>query len=256
VSGYRAARQRALWRADFRVPGKRRIRDARGRRAERLARRARRGAGKSALHQARRRRRDPHLLRRESGRLAQTTRLSELKARRKPTRRRLAPGRGLSPSVRMQHSIKKFFTTSLTTSLSSAPVRGLVLCAVGGAVCSTLHTPLPWMIGPLLAMALAKLFAVDVGAPRGGRESGQLLIGCTLGLYFTPVVAIALQSYAFVMLLAAVLAIVLGYVCAFVLAKISHVDRTTAFFACVAGGASEMALLAERYGAAMDKVAF
>jgi len=119
-----------------------------------------------------------------------------------------------------------------------------------------LHTPLPWMIGPLLSMAVAKFFGVGVTAPAGGRQTGQLLIGCTLGLYFTPVVADMLGSHAFVMLLAGILAILLGYVCAFFLARVSGVDKTTAFFSMVPGGAAEMGVLAERYGAALDKVAF
>ncbi len=112
------------------------------------------------------------------------------------------------------------------------------------------------MIGPLLAMSAAKLMRADVDAPNGGRQTGQLIIGCALGLYFTPVVAVALKSHAFVMLLAAVLSIFLGYICAFFLARVSGVDKTTAFFASVAGGAAEMAVLAERHGAALDKVAF
>src|SRR6266566_7654175 len=139
--------------------------------------------------------------------------------------------------------------------LASPSIRGVALCAVGGAVCSFLHTPLPWMIGPLLSMVLAKLFAVDVRVPRGGRQAGQVLIGCTLGLYFTPAVAGTLQAHMLAMLVAAVLATLLGYVCAFVLSRLSGVDRITAFFASVAGGAAEMSILGERYGAAVDKVA-
>ncbi len=135
-------------------------------------------------------------------------------------------------------------------------MRGVGLCAAAGAICSLLHTPLPWMIGPLLAMAAAKLFGVDVGAPKNGRESGQLLIGCTLGLYFTPVVMGLLWSHALLMLLAAVLAIVLGYICAFFLARVSGIDKTTALFASMPGGATEMAVLGEHHGARIDKVAF
>jgi len=154
-------------------------------------------------------------------------------------------------------SRKKITTKkSIVNFLISPSFRGLALCAAGGALCSVLHTPLPWMIGPLLSMALAKLFGLDVRAPYGGRQTGQVLIGCTLGLYFTPAVAGTVQSHALAMLIAAILSIILGYLCAFFLSRLSGVDRTTAFFASVAGGAAEMGVLAERHGAALDKVAF
>jgi uncharacterized protein len=134
-------------------------------------------------------------------------------------------------------------------------LRGLALCILGGVACSLLNTPLPWMIGPLLAMAAAKLFGAKVDAPQGGRQVGQLIIGCALGLYFTPVVAHAILTYAGVMLLAAAMTILMGYICGFFLAKASGIDMTTALFASTPGGASEMAVLGERYGAALDKVA-
>jgi hypothetical protein len=69
------------------------------------------------------------------------------------------------------------------------PLKALAACAIGGAACQFLRTPLPWMIGPLLAMAMLKFSGLHLAAPRGGRELGQLVIGTALGLYFTPQVA-------------------------------------------------------------------
>ena len=62
----------------------------------------------------------------------------------------------------------------------------LLACAAGGALCQFLHTPLPWMIGPLLAMATLKFRGIDLPAPPGGRQIGQIIIASALGLYFTP----------------------------------------------------------------------
>jgi membrane AbrB-like protein len=126
---------------------------------------------------------------------------------------------------------------------------------VSGALASWVALPLPWMLGPLVAMAIAKILGVQLEAPQGGRQVGQLIIGCALGLYFTPVVTEAILLHADLMLLAAALTIVLGYVCGFFLARASGVDMTSALFASTPGGASEMAVLGERYGARLDKVA-
>jgi membrane AbrB-like protein len=52
-----------------------------------------------------------------------------------------------------------------------------------------------------------------------------------------------------------VFAIVVGYLSALVLTWLSGLDRTTALFASVPGGAAEMAVLGERHGARVDRVA-
>jgi len=52
-----------------------------------------------------------------------------------------------------------------------------------------------------------------------------------------------------------VFAIVLGVLSGVILARLAGIDRSTAFFASVPGGAAEMTLLGERYGARPDRIA-
>lgn len=132
---------------------------------------------------------------------------------------------------------------------------GLLVSAIGGALCAWLQTPLPWMIGPLIGMALFNFSGARLAAPPLGREIGQLLIAVTLGLYFTPPVAREVWSNAAILLVAAFGAILIGFVASRVLARFAKVDPATAFFASVPGGATEMAILGERFDAAVDKVA-
>jgi membrane AbrB-like protein len=135
------------------------------------------------------------------------------------------------------------------------PVLALGLCAGAGAVFAWLRLPLPWMIGPLAAMALCNFSGAGLRAMRGGREVGQVVIGTALGLYFTPVVAREVASYWGLLLLAGLFAILLGALGGWVLSRAAGIDRTTAFFSSVAGGAAEMTILGERYGARPDRVA-
>ena len=134
----------------------------------------------------------------------------------------------------------------------------LVFCVAAGAICAWLKTPIPWMIGPLFVMALARWRAVDVEAPNGFRNGGQWLMGTALGLYFTPEM-LRLVAHLFPWMVASGLfAIFIAWVCARVLTRCANgfkVDATTAFFSCVPGGASEMANLSERYGGRQDLVA-
>jgi hypothetical protein len=125
------------------------------------------------------------------------------------------------------------------------PVLALALCAAAGAAFARLHLPLPWMIGPLLAMAACNFGGARLRAPMGGRALGQLVIGTALGLYFTPAVGRVLAGHWAVLALAAAAAIFLGMLGGWILSRAGGVDRTTAFFASVPGGATEMALLGE-----------
>ena len=111
------------------------------------------------------------------------------------------------------------------------------------------------MIGPLMAMAVLKFRGVDLSAPTGGREVGQVIIASALGLYFTPVVAREVLANWYLLVAAAVFATALAYGGAFFLWRFAGVDRTTAFFSSVPGGAAEMSNLGERYGAKTDRIA-
>ncbi len=135
------------------------------------------------------------------------------------------------------------------------PALALVLCAAAGAAFAWLRLPLPWMIGPLAAMALCNFAGAGLRAVRGGREAGQVVIGTALGLYFTSAVALEVASYWQLLMLAGVFAILLGALGGWVLSRAAGIDRTTAFFSSVAGGAAEMTILGERYGARPDRVA-
>lgn len=135
------------------------------------------------------------------------------------------------------------------------PALALLLCTLAGAGFAHLRIPIPWMIGPLAVMAICNIAGAELRAPRMARPAGQVVIGVALGLYFTPVVVHQTLAYWPLLLLAAVVAIGLGVVSGWVLGAVAGVDRTTAFFSSVPGGATEMTLLGERFGARADRVA-
>ncbi|HXX83724.1 MAG TPA: AbrB family transcriptional regulator [Casimicrobiaceae bacterium] len=135
------------------------------------------------------------------------------------------------------------------------PAGALVVALAAALLCAALRVPLPWMIGPMLAIAAVRVAGVHATAPRGARQAGQWIIGTALGLYFTPQVVARVGGIAWWLLAGAVFAIALGYLCGYLLVLLAGTDRTTAVFASVPGGAAEMAILGERYGARVDEVA-
>ena len=134
-------------------------------------------------------------------------------------------------------------------------VAALAIGAAAGYVCTLLRTPIPWMLGPLFSLAFLRVAGVDIGVPTPIRYGGQWIIGTSLGLYFTPQVVAQVAGLWYLLLAGAVFAVAVGYVSAVVLSRMTGLDRTTALFASVPGGAAEMAVLGERFGARVDRVA-
>jgi membrane AbrB-like protein len=132
---------------------------------------------------------------------------------------------------------------------------GIVVSVSGGALFAWIGTPIPWMLGSMFAMAAAQMWQGHFEPVPGGRNAGMVVIGVTLGLYFTAPVVHEVASYWPWFIALGVAAHALGTASALVLEKLSGVDRATAYFGSMPGGASEMTLMAEQYGAQSDKVA-
>ncbi len=147
---------------------------------------------------------------------------------------------------------------------TSRPVRltiTLALAGAAGALAALLHVPLPWMLGPLLLSAGLSMGGMALASSRRLRDVGQWAIGTTLGLYFTPTMLHAMAQVSWAIALGVVWALGLSYGFYRFLLWRHAAERaggfhpSSAFFAAATGGASEMALLAERYGAQVDRVA-
>lgn len=134
-------------------------------------------------------------------------------------------------------------------------VAALSVAGLAGWLAARLHLPLPWMLGPLFSVALLRVAGVPLLAPRGGRQAGQWAIGTALGLYFTPAVLAELGRHTGAIVLMAASAVALGLVAARIIGRWGQVESTTAFFAGLPGGASEMVVLAEAHGGATDRIA-
>lgn len=158
----------------------------------------------------------------------------------------LAAGQGdaASPSVR----------TRLAVTLRTF-VPALLLAFLAAQACIALDTPLPWMIGPLFATAIACMLGTRLRVPVQAREAGQWAIGTALGLYFSAPVLAVLGRHAGWIVLAVGFTVCLGVAAGALLRRLSGSDDVTAFFAMAAGGASEMAVQAERHGAIVERVA-
>lgn len=139
----------------------------------------------------------------------------------------------------------------------------LLLALAAALLCAWLRTPLPWMIGPLLATSLASVAGLPTRSWPPTRNAAQWLIATALGLYFTPQVTALVAGLWWAILLAIAWALALGWGFGRWLhrrhaARIGGAPGTawaTTYFSGAIGGASEMTLLAEREGGRSDLVA-
>jgi len=133
--------------------------------------------------------------------------------------------------------------------------KALAVGIPAGYLFDRLDTPIPWMIGPMIAVATLNLMGVRLHSVPYGRQMGQVILGSAVSLYFTPTVVAALAANLAAIAAATVSAFMIGGLGAVILSRVSGVDEKSTFFASIPGGAMAMAVLAERYGAQIVPVA-
>jgi membrane AbrB-like protein len=136
-----------------------------------------------------------------------------------------------------------------------AVAAGIAVAAAGGLLFAWIRTPLPWMLGAIFATACAQVAGAHLRPLPGGRALAFVVVGTSLGLYFTaPVVAEVAHQWPWFVALGFA-AIGFGTLSAWVLMRVGRTNRATAYFGSMPGGAAEMALMGERYGASVHSVA-
>lgn len=139
--------------------------------------------------------------------------------------------------------------------MNAGLLRAVLIGTAAGGACAWLRTPLPWLIGPLVACAIASAAGAGLQGLPAMRAAGQWAIGAALGLYFTPEVLQRVAQLWLPILVGVAWALMIGVACAWALRRFAAADPATAFFAGAVGGASEMAQQGERNGGDVETIA-
>ena len=140
----------------------------------------------------------------------------------------------------------------------------LALALAAAWACTLLQTPLPWMIGPLVATGVVSMLGAPTHSYTLLRNAGQWVIGAALGLYFTPQVVALVASLWWAIALNILWALALGLAFGAWLYRVhsrpgvmhlAGISKVTTYFAAPIGAASEMTLMGERHGAQTELVA-
>lgn len=124
----------------------------------------------------------------------------------------------------------------------------IIVGLIGGYVALCVDLPLPWLIGSISVVATYQVISGVAETPKWLRQVGQLLLGAAIGLHFSPSAAHHASALAELIIGMAVFSVGCALVMAAVVRRVTHLDPATAFFACIPGGISEMAVLADRFG--------
>src|SRR5262249_43999291 len=73
-------------------------------------------------------------------------------------------------------------------------LRAFIVAIPAGFLFAHLRLPIPWMLGPMIAVATLNLSGVRMHSPPYARQIGQVILGCAVSLYFTPTVVAALAT--------------------------------------------------------------
>src|SRR5258706_11368595 len=90
-------------------------------------------------------------------------------------------------------------------------LRALAVGLPAGYLFAWLHTPIPWMIGPMVGVAALNLMGVRMYSPPYARQLGQVVLGSAVSLYFTPPVGAALAANLPAVLAGAIFVFLVGF---------------------------------------------
>ncbi|MDZ4086773.1 MAG: AbrB family transcriptional regulator [Tabrizicola sp.] len=126
---------------------------------------------------------------------------------------------------------------------------GLALGTLGGVVFHALALPLPWMLGALFVTMTASVAGLPVQGPARLRPAIVAIIGVLLGSRFTPDVMGQVGEMLVTLAILLVYLVVVAIVVVPFYRYVGRQDWTTAYFAGMPGGLSEMIEFGEARGA-------
>lgn len=130
----------------------------------------------------------------------------------------------------------------------------LAFALVAGWLFYTLHVPLAWLLGPLLASAAIGLSGRSMPVSTRARRLGQIIIGMSIGLHVTASVVRGILPWVPVMIGWALLSILASALLSTWYARLARIDAKSAYYALLPGGLAEMANIGLGEGAKPEPI--
>jgi hypothetical protein len=124
----------------------------------------------------------------------------------------------------------------------------LAIGLIGGVIFFYLHLPLPWMLGSMLAVALAAGGQVDVVMSSKLRSGMVAVLGTLLGSSFTPEIVAQAGEWWRGVILTIIFVSFMTTVCIWFFRRAGRFDPVTAYFSGTPGGLAIMTIVGEEQG--------
>lgn len=125
-------------------------------------------------------------------------------------------------------------------------IASLVTALIGGILFKLLHLPVPWLLGPMLAVLVGSNLMEDrYEWPQQFRSIGMVIVGYTIGLSMTLTALRQMSHQLPYMLLMTVLLLLLCSGIAYINSRLSGIDYNSALLGSIPGGLTQVISLAE-----------
>lgn len=125
-------------------------------------------------------------------------------------------------------------------------LKALSIGCIGGAVFSLIHLPLPWTLGPLVFIGVAKIgLKQEIVWPTKLRDIAMAVLGYAIGRAFTPETGHQLLSLLPSLLVVTLISVVLCLFGGVITRRYTGLSLTTSLFGSMPGGLTQMATLCE-----------
>lgn len=132
---------------------------------------------------------------------------------------------------------------------SDKPIRILVtllIASCGGLLFEWIHIPVPWFLGPMVAILIGSRFSrIPLYWPSKIRDIGMIIVGYSMGLSFTKSALHQIFIQFPSIILMTIILISLSSLIALIVSKLSRIDYPTILTGSIPGGLSQMIMLAE-----------
>lgn len=125
----------------------------------------------------------------------------------------------------------------------------LAVGAVGGALFQWIGAPLPWVLGSMVACAIASVANLPIQASSATRRPMAAVIGVVLGSSFGPQLLPQAREWIVPLITLPFFLATAALLCVTYFRKIAQFDPATAYFAGMPGGIAEMVVMGAERGA-------
>ncbi len=134
-------------------------------------------------------------------------------------------------------------------------ITSLLIGVIGAMIFSYLRTPLPWLLGAIVAIALASRFDfLTLRSPKMFSAPARAVLGITIGSAFHPDIVKYLGDFISSLVLILPFVVFVTFCGMLYYWKWLKFDKMTAYFSAMPGGLLEMVMLAESMGANVYRV--